>query len=294
MPNRLVGDTYLEKGSPATLIYVEGTTGYVIDPGQGEDRPRRLQKALRDLKVNHVVALLTHYHSDHVEAVEGISPAEVVVSAKDAPMVEDPELRILSTFNYPLTPIDSLLSFRALPARVTHEIKDDELKYGPVEVVRLPGHTEGHVGYATPDGVLYAGDSLFGDRVLEKYGVPYHKLPCEAEESLGKLASLACRYEYVIPGHGPVTKGSEAGPLVELNLNSARRFIELVEQALRTPSGVHEVVVSVIRSYPNASWTPDNVMLVEASVKGLIRCLRSKGLLTHEVVEGYLKWKLSG
>ncbi|MGC9210080.1 MAG: MBL fold metallo-hydrolase [Acidilobus sp.] len=292
MASRLQGNTYLERGSPATLIYVEGKTGYVIDPGQGEDRPKRIQKALRDLGVERVVVMLTHYHSDHVEAVEGISPSEVVASARDAPMVRDPELRILSTFNYPLSAADSLLPFRAVPVRVTRELNDQEEGYGPIGAVRLPGHTEGHLGYVTPDGVLYAGDAIFGDRVLEKYGVPYHKFPCQAEESLRSLGSTANRYELIVPGHGPVVRGPEAGPLIDLNIGSIRRFSELVEQALRTPSGVHEVVAAIVRQYPGASWTPDNLMLLEASVKGLLRCLRARGLVTQEVVEGSLKWRV--
>lgn len=45
-------------------------------------------------------------------------------------------------------------------------------KIGTIEAIALPGHTFGHLGYCI-DGVLYAGDAVFGDPVLAKYGVPY-------------------------------------------------------------------------------------------------------------------------
>ncbi len=292
MPSRLSGSTYVERGSPSTVIYVQGDTAYLIDPGQGEDRPKRLQKALRDLGAGRAVVLLTHYHSDHVEAVEPLSPVEVVASARDAPMVRDPELRVLSTFNYPLQPGDQLLPFRAAPVRVTRELRDEERSYGPIEVVQLPGHTEGHIGLSTPDGVLHAGDSLFGDRVLQKYGVPYHRLPCDSMDSLERLSSIASRYEFIVPGHGPIVRGQEAGPLIELNLGALRSLVEGVEEALRRPSDVRDVVQHVVRARPEASWTPDNLMLLEASVKGVIRCLRARGLVTLEVSEGDLRWRV--
>ncbi len=292
MPSRLAGDTYVERGSPSTVIYVQGQTAFLIDPGQGEDRPERLRKAIRALGADHVVVLLTHYHSDHVDAVEGLSPVEVVASERDAPMVRDPELRVLSTFNYPLPPTDPSLMYRAGPVRVTHELHDEEQHYGPIEVLRLPGHTEGHLAYATPDGVLHAGDSLFGDRVLQKYGVPYHKYPCDSMESLGRLSSAISRYDHVVPGHGPIVRGHEAGALIDLNLSALRSLVERVEEALRSPSDVREIVQYVARAHPDASWTPDNLMLLEASVKGVIRCLRAKGELAEEVSDGVLRWRL--
>ena len=292
MPTRLAGNSYVERGSPSTVIYIDGATAYVIDPGQGEDRPERLRKALRSLSATQVVVLLTHYHSDHVEAVEELSPSEVIASARDAPMVRDPELRVLSTFNYPLPPTDPALMFRARPARVTHELGDGDQRYGPIEVVRVPGHTEGQLAYSTPDGVIHVGDAMFGDKVLQKYGVPYHKYPCQSIESLERLSTTISRYEYVVPGHGPIVRGPEAGPLIDLNLSALKALVEQVEEALRSASDVREVVQRVARGHPGASWTPDNLMLLEASVKGVIGCLRAQGRLEEEVSDGVLRWRL--
>jgi glyoxylase-like metal-dependent hydrolase (beta-lactamase superfamily II) len=290
-PIKLLGNTYVEKGSPATLLFIQEGTVYVIDPGQGEDRPRRLTKDLKELGASQVIVLLTHYHSDHVEAVAALSPAEVVASSLDAPMIERPELRVLMTFDYPLNPVDPLLPYRAVPARVTQALPEGVDRYGPIEVYWLPGHTEGHLGFATPDGVLYVGDALFGDKVLEKFGIPYHKMPCKALETLRKLGSLLGKYEYVVPGHGPIVKGGEAGPLIDINERRVQEFIEGVRGSLRSPSSVDEVLRAVCQGL-KASCTPENSMLIGASIKGLIRCLRDEGVLEPDLSEGTLRWRL--
>ncbi|MGC9048271.1 MAG: hypothetical protein ACP5I6_06415 [Caldisphaera sp.] len=82
----------------------------------------------------------------------------------------------------------------------------------------MPGHISGQTGLITPDGVLYAGDSIFGDKVLSKYGIPYHQLPCKSIESLNELLKLSSNVDFIIPSHGPILKSSNAVQLIEGNI----------------------------------------------------------------------------
>ncbi len=45
-------------------------------------------------------------------------------------------------------------------------VRDGEEIYG-VKVVDLKGHPHSYVGYELGDEVLYVGDALFGDKLLE-------------------------------------------------------------------------------------------------------------------------------
>lgn len=278
----LVGNTFLEKGSPATVLYAaEPGVVYVVDPGQGEDRPRALRRDLERLSARKVMVLVTHYHSDHLQALGDLTVDEVAMSKADAPVARNPELRVVMTFGYPVNPEDSLLAFHGPPIRVDVEVEGDS--YGPLRLVRLPGHTDGQLGVITPDGVLYAADSIFGDRVLEKYGVPYHRMPCAAEASLKTIEGLEGRAEIIVPSHGPVLKASEAGPMIEANIRRIEEAGEVVAEAASRGSSLSDIVSALLNRFKYSQLAPDVVMLLEATVKGYIRCMRDEGSLDVEV-----------
>jgi glyoxylase-like metal-dependent hydrolase (beta-lactamase superfamily II) len=81
--------------------------------------------------------------------------------------------------------------------------------------VHTPGHTSGHCVLHLPDrGVLLVGDALMTEHALVTAPGPqllpdfFHHDPEEARASLQRLAALEA--EVVIPGHGPVFRGSPA------------------------------------------------------------------------------------
>lgn len=90
----------------------------------------------RGLEVTDI--LITHHHSDHVDAVDHLrGPATRVVGAKA-------DAHRLPMLDVSLDPGDTLKIFGET-----------------VEVIDVPGHTRGHVAYYMPDrGALFSGDSL--------------------------------------------------------------------------------------------------------------------------------------
>jgi glyoxylase-like metal-dependent hydrolase (beta-lactamase superfamily II) len=81
--------------------------------------------------------------------------------------------------------------------------------------VHTPGHTSGHCVLHLPHlGVLLAGDALMTEHALVSTPGPqllpdfFHHDPEEARASLQRLVALEA--EAVIPGHGPVFRGSPA------------------------------------------------------------------------------------
>jgi glyoxylase-like metal-dependent hydrolase (beta-lactamase superfamily II) len=81
--------------------------------------------------------------------------------------------------------------------------------------VHTPGHTSGHCVLHLPGrGVLLAGDALMTEHALVSAPGPqllpdfFHHEPEEARASLRRLVTLEA--EAVVPGHGPVFRGSPA------------------------------------------------------------------------------------
>ncbi len=268
---RVAGDTYVLRGSPSTLFHV-GEGLYIVDPGHGKKRAKQIRKEISGHSRSGVYAIITHYHSDHHSALSHNIPLDSVAAPrKDAPMITDPYLRTSLTFGMPLSSGDPLLPFTAPSIDVDTLLEPGP--YGPLKILPLPGHTLGQIGVETPDGVLYASDSLFGPRVLETYGVPYHFNPCMAEDTLESLLDYAGSIEALVPSHGPIARGDEIRGIVEMNLERVRDAWSRILDILVEPRTVGEVAYLLASGY-GVEPSPGMLMLVETAVKGYISCRR--------------------
>ena len=265
----LSGNTYLLRGSPVTIVYSYKETVYIIDPGHGSKRSKQLRQALSDLGAERVVAIITHYHSDHLSITGKINPSKVVSSRQDRLCIEDPRLRILVTFGYPIPPGHPSLPFDAPGVKVTSTVEPGEEIEGILETIPLPGHTPGQIGIATPDSVLYLADSAFGTRVLENYYIPYHLDYDTALRTLYKIRDeYAGEYSRVVFGHGPLVSREEALGIIEENISHHEK---VKEEILETAPGrsVEETVIEVLKK---AGKTPtlQLVLLASGSARSLI------------------------
>jgi glyoxylase-like metal-dependent hydrolase (beta-lactamase superfamily II) len=286
------------RGSPATLVVECDRQAYVVDPGHGRKRAKQLARLL-SASTREVYFLITHYHSDHLSALgEGLLDrlestgirVSVASSKIDAPALRDPVLRILVTFGYPLDPNDPILPFRAPAVRVDLEVEGDG-RLGPLELIELPGHTPGQLGALAPDGTLYAADSLFGPRVLERYGIPYHLDSCTALKSLERLEDMISRVERIQPSHGPLLSPEEAADVIEANKTSIERAIEAVREAIKAgPLEVGEITGHVVEKL-GAMRDPGFLMLIETTVRGILSCLRRRGEAEPIVEKGRILWR---
>lgn len=181
-------DTYA-LGPTQTNCYVvradpEAAEALVVDPG--------FEVAPPDFPVAGI--LVTHCHWDHLGGIAALAEATgapVYMADREAPVLEDP-----SAFY----PDQAIRPYRA----------DVRLEGGDAidvagltfEVVEVPGHSPGHIAFAT-DGVLFSGDVLFAG------GVGRTDLPFADWETLvDSIRTLVERFPpetVVYPGHGPPT-----------------------------------------------------------------------------------------
>ncbi len=288
------GNTFLYKGSPATLFYKdEESNVYIIDPGQGSKRVKELKSMLNKLNPKKTIALITHYHSDHIAVLgEGFSVDEIAVSETDAPAVRDPSLRALLTFGYLLNYEDDILPFKAKAINPTILINTNQTNFGPLQLIQLPGHTQGQLGIITPDGVLYTADSLFGDKVLSKYGIPYHQYPCKSVESLKLILNLLPKVEVIVPSHGPVVKSSEASQLIESNIKKITEIEEEIEELLKEPMCLSSITQKLTSIYKSEEPSIGVYLLAENTIRGYISCLRQQGII-EAINDNNIKWKIT-
>jgi hydroxyacylglutathione hydrolase len=157
-------------------LWQQGEMAVVVDPGDAAPVLQALVQ--RGLKL--AAILVTHHHADHVG---GVRELHLATGAQVfGPARED------------------------VPAPFTPVMQGDalELLGQPVQVLDVPGHTAGHVAYflpdATPNPVLFCGDTLFSGGC----GRIFEGTPAQMLASLDSLAALpaytqvCCAHEYTV------------------------------------------------------------------------------------------------
>ena len=81
-------------------------------------------------------------------------------------------------------------------------------------ILQLPGHSAGHIGVVTPDGVAYVGDCLIDQQQIDSAKLPTSMFIARDLESKESLRALRCP-AYIIAHKQVLT---DIGPLIDRNL----------------------------------------------------------------------------
>jgi len=178
------------------LLVGEDGRGAIVDPG---DEPERILAEVRRVGLKPEAILLTHAHFDHVGAVAPLVEAlglPVYLHPADLPLYQSAALGAARWGLYIPQPPEPTLPLA--------EGQTLDLGLG-LEVLFLPGHAPGHVGFYRP-GHLISGDVLFRGGI-GRYDLPGSD-PQKLFASLQKLTELPPD-TVVYPGHGPKTTLAE-------------------------------------------------------------------------------------
>lgn len=187
----------------------DANAALVVDPG---DEAPRLLAAIAELELDVQAILLTHTHFDHVGAVAPL--ARATGAPVYCPELEVPVLQDIMAF----VPWPGFGPFESWdPEETVRGGETLELAGIPLEVLFTPGHSPGHVTYAT-SGALFSGDVLFQGSV-GRTDLPGGDTPTLLSSIAGLLERFGDETQ-VHPGHmGLTTLGRERATnpfLVEL------------------------------------------------------------------------------
>ena len=99
-------------------------------------------------------------------------------------------------------------------------------------ILQLPGHSAGHIGVVTPDGVAYLGDCLIDEEQIAAAKLPTSMFIARDLESKESLRSLRCP-AYIIAHKQVLT---DIGPLIDRNIafihDKGRELLEDLEDGM--------------------------------------------------------------
>ncbi|HIE23598.1 MAG TPA: MBL fold metallo-hydrolase [Candidatus Korarchaeota archaeon] len=281
----------LAPGSPGTLILSFEAEVWIVDPGsrpqRGEELARRLGKGKR------VQILITHSHSDHLAAIPKLvefTGAKVICPSLESCSARNAEIRKAMGFGAKrserLTKVAPALSVKV------DEIFDPPCRLGSLEAVPLPGHSFGHVGYLTEDGLLYAGDAFFGDKLLRSVVIPYFIDYETSLETIRTLLEEARDYRKIVPSHGPVCEGKKAEDMLKANLNALENLPKKVMKFLERGPVSAEGLTARVLLEAGANIGVSSLLISSVTIKSLLSYMLDMGEVEPIATESGILWKI--
>jgi len=275
---KILDNVYVIPGSPKTIIAQLEESTWIVDPGMGVDRDYVIKKSLKEVgNAKEIKVLLSHTHYDHIEALKGIKEYKVHVSVLEVGTLLDPTFRERSTYGYNLLPRIlgleklSLYDLAISPILLNTEDLDNEL-----HVLKLPGHSPGHIGVSYED-ILFVGDSVFGDKLLKRVGIPYHINFVEAMKSLECVLDYAHEYNTIVLSHGPIVSRKRAEELILYNMSTMERIKELVINLIDNLNefSIDNIVYRVLKEL-STEISPESIILGTPLVVSILNDLSAE------------------
>lgn len=250
-------------GDTVYMYLITGRRLALVDTGTARAPQAIIQPALRSLGIDLSqldLILNTHAHLDHIGgnlALRRVSKAAVYLHQADLPLAQSVDAQVeslvarLRTLQMPKEMLQQPV--RRLTAMATTVAGADVLLSGgdvvqlgsgiQLRVIHCPGHTPGSVSYYwEAEGVLLAGDAVQGTH-------PFYVTASDYRRSLADLARLE-KLSLLCLGHTHAS--GEAVNEPTLRDAEAR---QLLEDAIQSADGLHEVVAKVVKNRPRASTT---------------------------------------
>ena len=220
----------------------------------GPMKSTRLMEMLdeRHWKVRAVI--LTHVHIDHVAnnalLLEKFPDIVFYTSQEEADAIAFPENMIR---DMGFDTVEHAKQTQAIFYPENIHIKGIDMKQSRIQIddavfqlISLPGHSVGHTGVVTPDGICCTGDAIVSEDVLRVSKLPYMAYVKEALMSMEKVAELP--YETYVIAHQSVERKVDISKIVRDNIAKEHQLSQIACEMLTKPMTKDEVLAKYMKT----------------------------------------------
>lgn len=266
----------------------------MLDSGWANREREEIDKIVEKNGFKIVGIICSHAHRDHIGNNDYFKEKHNCVIA----MPSYEALLCSSTVNLKLyynnqTLSDVIENFSHMVCKTDIMISDeqDSIEVCNIKftIIHTPGHSPSHICIATPDDVLYLGDSLISYEVMKGSKMPYTYILKEDLESKTKLYDL--KYSKYVVAHKGIY--DDITELITDNINfykdTAKRIYDVIDGAM-TKEDILKVVTK------NLNIRIDNTnryIFIERMLKSYIEYLNDSGSLELNLEDGFLKYSKS-
>lgn len=197
--------------------------------------PQPNPKFLKELEEENLrvrAVLCTHLHPDHIannqELVQGHG-AEIYIGAAELNATSEMLLRLNEAGeSSQAKQLDLSYSICLIENQTEVDIAGRKFP-----VLPTPGHTAGHLAFATPDGVCFFGDAMMSERELRYAKLPYM---IDVDQSIASMELIRqTQYPYYVAAHKEVISRDVLDALVDSNVKKELDLYEVLRQRITGP-----------------------------------------------------------
>ena len=277
---------YIDAPAKIGLVKTGENEVCLIDSGNDKDAAKKVRKILNANGWHLSKIFNTHFHADHVGGnayLQAQTGCEIYAPAIEVGLIQNPILE--PALLYGGCPPKELRHkfLMAQPSQV-HPLTPAALPDG-WEMIDLPGHSLGMVGYQTPDDVIFLADSLASEQTLNKYGVTVlYDLPAYLQ-TLERITSMSANL--FIPSHAAPT--DTIAPLAQLNIEKTRNIIDFLLDLCRQPLTFEQILAQIFEHFA-LSLTVEQHVLVGSTIRSYLAHLTVSARLTTTITNNQLLW----
>jgi len=286
------GSTWYVPGPVNIGIFVaEGDQAVLIDSGGDESFGRKLFRLLEAKGWSLKMIVNTHSNADHIGGnayLQKKTGCRIAATRKEAAFIEDPLLE--PAFLWGGFPFKKLRNkfLQAQPSKVTDRLIPGENVPGfQLETVSVPGHFLEMIGVKTPDEVFFAADTVFSEKIIEKYGLTFCFDVGQTLETLERLPSIPAKL--FVPAHAEPVE--DIAPLARLNREALETVGETVTGLCREKPRCFEEILQVVTNRWHIALDANQYVLVGSTLRAHLSRLSDLGMLGPDFDEGRMVWK---